>query len=139
MIKKILLAFDGSESSAQAFRYALELARKFGAGIEVFGVIRPPEFGGGMVETTALIEHGGAQFEEQVRALREAAQQAGVDARFKSVVGHPAERIVVRAEETGADLIVMGHRGKSVFVRWLTGSTTKQVMGYAHCAVLIVR
>ncbi len=55
------------------------------------------------------------------------------------LVGHPAEQVVGEAQKIGADLIVLGHRGKSLIERWLTGSTTKQVMGYAHCPVLVVR
>lgn len=51
MIKKILVAFDGSEPADKAFGFALELATKFSAELEVAGVIRPPDYGG-TVEST---------------------------------------------------------------------------------------
>ena len=58
---------------------------------------------------------------------------------FSVVIGHPAEQIVIQGEKDGADLIVMGHRGKSLFQRLRLGSVSKQVIHYAHCAVLVVR
>ena len=35
---------------------------------------------------------------------------------FEVRVGHPAEQIVMKAEETSIELIVTGHRGKGTFV-----------------------
>jgi nucleotide-binding universal stress UspA family protein len=53
--------------------------------------------------------------------------------------GHPAEPIVMNAEQWGATLIVIGHRGRGLMGRWPVGSVAKQVMHHAHCAVLIAR
>lgn len=50
-----------------------------------------------------------------------------------------AERIVINAEEWGADLVVIGHRGHGLVGRWLLGSVAKQVMHHATCAVLVAR
>lgn len=138
MIKKILVAYDASEASEKAFRYALDIASRFQADIEIFGVIRPPDFGG-TVEATAMIEDGKKQFHEHTRALRDQAHAAGVKVHYHLAVGQVADQIVTHAHDEGFDLIVIGHRGKSLIQRWLTGSTAKQVMGYAHCSVLMVR
>lgn len=138
MFKTILVACDGSESAAKAFDYALELAQRFGGQIRAMSVIHVPDFGG-QVEAAALVESAQAQYQAMAERLRQRAETAGVPFSFETVAGHPAERITACAQTRGADLIVMGHRGKSLVERWLTGSTTKQVMGYAHCPVLIVR
>jgi len=138
MITKILVAYDASDASEKAFRYALAIASRFQAGIEIVGVIRPPDFGG-TVEATAMIEEGKKQFHEHTRALRHQAHEAAVRVHYHLAVGHVADQIVTRAKDQGFDLIVIGHRGKSLIQRWLTGSTAKQVMGYAHCPVLMVR
>ena len=58
---------------------------------------------------------------------------------FEVRVGHPAEQIVMKAEETSIELIVTGHRGKGTFERWLLGSILRLVIAYAHCAVKVVR
>ena len=54
-------------------------------------------------------------------------------------VGHPAEQIVRFAEGHDIDHIVVGHRGHTLFERWLIGSVARQVVAYAHCAVTVVR
>jgi nucleotide-binding universal stress UspA family protein len=58
---------------------------------------------------------------------------------FEVVVGHPAKQIVRFAEANGIDHIVVGHRGHTLFERWLIGSVARQVIAYAHCAVTVVR
>jgi len=138
MIKKILVAYDGSEPADKAFDYALEFAGKFDSEIEVAGVLRPPEFGGAL-EAAAMIEDGRRHFLEQTRKLEERAHRAGITVRCRSLVGHPGDQIVRCAAEVGAGLVILGVRGKSLVQRWLTGSTAKQVMSHAHCSVLIAR
>jgi nucleotide-binding universal stress UspA family protein len=61
------------------------------------------------------------------------------EAHFAVEVGHPAVKITAYAEMHGVDMIVMGHRGKTLFDRWLIGSVAKKVISYAPCSVLIVR
>ena len=55
MIRKLLIAYDGSDSAQAAFDFALDLAGKYGAELHVLAVARPPEFGE-EVETEAVIE-----------------------------------------------------------------------------------
>ncbi len=43
------------------------------------------------------------------------------------------------AEETGADLVVMGSRGLGGIRRALMGSVSDSVVRHAHCPVLVVR
>lgn len=44
-----------------------------------------------------------------------------------------------KAYVQAVDAIVMGHRGESLFRRWLLGSVAKRVLSYAQCTVIIVR
>jgi nucleotide-binding universal stress UspA family protein len=53
-------------------------------------------------------------------------------------VGHPAEQLVRYAEANAIDHIVVGHRGHTLFERWLIGLVARQVISYAHCAVTVV-
>jgi nucleotide-binding universal stress UspA family protein len=50
-----------------------------------------------------------------------------------------ADEIIARAEEGGADLIVMGHRGLNRIERFFLGSVSENVLRYAPCSVWIVR
>lgn len=137
-MKRILVAFDGSEPAAKAFALALELAQKYAADLRVLGVARPPEFGG-EVETEAVIENSKHHYRALLKPLHPQAEAAGVKADFHVVVGHPAEQIVRQAEDWKADLIVVGHRGRTLFERWLVGSAAKYVINHAPCAVLVAR
>jgi hypothetical protein len=50
-----------------------------------------------------------------------------------------SESILAAAEQTGADLIVIGHRGLSWMEGMLVGSTPERVAGIANTPVLIVQ
>ena len=53
--------------------------------------------------------------------------------------GDPATAIVEAAEETGADLVVMGTSGRTGLTRLLMGSVAEEVLRHAPCPVLTVR
>ena len=138
MINRILLGYDGSPSAQDAFAFALDLAARYGAELHVLGVVRPPEFPED-VETEAMIESSRQHYAKVQGALRDKLAHQSIKAHFDVVVGHPAEQIVRYAEKHAVDHIVVGHRGRTLFDRWLIGSVARQVIAYAHCAVTVVR
>lgn len=138
MIKKLLVAYDGSESAEKAFSLALDLASRYGAELFALAVARPPEFAN-EVEAEAIIEISARHCSSLLRPLEAKADAAGIVAHFETSVGHPAEQIIYHAERHGADMIVMGHRGQGLFERLLIGSVARQVLAHARCAVLIAR
>ncbi|MHB1076124.1 universal stress protein [Thiobacillus sp.] len=136
MIQKMLIAYDDSDSSRAAFNFALDLATRYGAELHVLTVARPPEFGE-EVETGAVIEQSLRHHSQNLQPLKDMVN--GLTAHFEVKVGHPAEVIVLYAEDHGIDHIVVGHHGQGLFERWLIGSVARQVIAYAHCAVTVVR
>jgi nucleotide-binding universal stress UspA family protein len=138
MPKKILIAFDGSEPAMRAFTMALEMAERFRAEAIVLAVAQLPE-PAAMVESSAMLESATEHYEGDFQKLRAMAASVGVTIATRVVVGHAAEQIVHCAAEDNVDLIVMGHRGKSLIQRWLLGSVSKRVISYAPCSVLIAR
>jgi nucleotide-binding universal stress UspA family protein len=138
IIKRILAAFDGSQAAEHAYDFALEVASKCGAELCVLAVAQPPEPAED-VETEAILENAQEHYEKAFVRLREKAAAAGIEPTFEVVVGHPALQIVGKALESGADHIVMGHRGKTLFEHWRVGSVTKRVIIDAHCSVTVVR
>ena len=138
MIRRILLGYDGSESAKHALEFAIDLARRYGAELHMLAVARPPEFGD-EVETKAVVENGQRQCERVLEAARERLAQETLQTALRVAVGHPAEQMVRDAEAHAIDHIVVGHRGHTLFERWLIGSVARQVIAYAHCAVTVVR
>ena len=138
MFNRILIAYDGSEPADKAFDTALDLASKYQASLNVLAIARPPDFAEDF-ETEALLETVQEHFNARFAQLRERAVGCGVVSEFNVVVGHPAEQIVRESELKFIDLILVGHRGKGLFERWLIGSVARVVIAYAPCAVMVVR
>lgn len=135
---RILCGYDGSAAAEKSFEYALTLAAAFSAELCVLAVAQPPEPPED-VETEALLESAQARFEQQFAALRQKAAAIGQTPLFEVAAGHPAEQILYHADSWQADHIVLGHRGKNMFRRWLMGSVSHRVLSHATCTVTIVR
>lgn len=138
MIKKILVAYDGSEESHSAFLFGLDMAKKFEAELEVLSVVRvlePPE----EVETRDNLERGREHYEKFFKHLRQEANDRSIHIKTEVALGHPAEQIIRWAEKNHVNIIVMGHQTKNTFGRWLLGSTPDKVVHHAPCTVTIVK
>jgi nucleotide-binding universal stress UspA family protein len=139
MIERMVVAWDDSDKARRAFEFALEIAAKLGAELYVLSVAQPPE-PPVAVEMDAVLEAAEEYYQRSWEPLRQQALAAGVAPVFEVRVGHPADQIVRYAAQSEADMIVMGHRGRSSFIdRWLLGSISKRVLSYATCTVTIVR
>jgi nucleotide-binding universal stress UspA family protein len=53
--------------------------------------------------------------------------------------GRASKIIIDTANEIGADLIVVGHRGASGFINWMLGSVAKQVVESCTVPVLVFK
>src|SRR3712207_7528474 len=67
------------------------------------------------------------------------AEEAGVTVEKFARQGDPADAILDVAEETKADLIVVGNKGMTGARRFLLGSVPNKVSHHAPCSVLIIR
>ncbi|HOV84963.1 MAG TPA: universal stress protein [Syntrophobacteraceae bacterium] len=138
-IQRILIAYDGSPESERAYEMALDLASRYTAELVVVSVARPPE-PPIAVEMEAVLEHATEYYRSRFASLKDQAFVQGVEPRFEVRIGHPAEQIVILANEEEAGMIVMGHRGGGSFLQqWRLGSIARRVMNYAQCTVVVVR
>lgn len=142
MFEKILLATDGSEDSLKAARYALELAQKNGATVEIIHVQkmipvygREKEFDQSYTLPEEVLAYG----KEIVTRTGKIFDDQGIPYETKIVAGDPPAVICGEAETRGVQMIIIGTRGKSGVARWLMGSVSSKVVAYAHCTVLVVR
>lgn len=137
--ERILVAIDGSEASNHAFTKAVELAQLTSGYLHALAVEGPlPAYAATIGEVEEVKREKDAFFGELCARAREQAEAAGVPIEVELRPGHAAEVIVTVANETSADLIVLGHRGH--FLRnHLLGSTADRVAENAGCPVMIVR
>ncbi len=77
-----------------------------------------------------------AELEKTRRRLSETAGE--VSTRLSEVEDESSEIMGV-AEEWGADLIVLGHKGRSAIERFVMGSVSSKVAHHADCSVLVVK
>jgi nucleotide-binding universal stress UspA family protein len=142
---RIVVGTDGSETAAEAVRQAIDLARLAGASLSIVSAYEP------VSKRRLEGEREGApadvQYEigprEDVNLVLDAAaavaKQEGLEVQTHPVEGAPSEAILSVAEETEADLIVVGNKGMTGARRFLLGSVPNNVSHHAPCSVIIVR
>jgi len=138
MTYQILCGYDGSAAAEKAFDFAVTLAKAFAGQLHVLAVAHPPEPPED-IENEAVLESAEEHFNKEFDRLRARAAAAGVVTTFEVSAGHPAEQILYHADRLKADQIVLGHRGKNKFKRWLMGSVSQRVISYATSTVTVVR
>lgn len=137
---KILIAVDGSVGADKAVRFASFLAEGKETDITLLNVQH--SYNTLNVKLVFSPEQIKAFQEESAREVLDHAIEL-IDGSSMSVhplfrTGDPGKEICAEAKESGADLIVMGHRGLSGVKRAIMGSVATHVLYEAPCPVLIV-
>lgn len=76
-----------------------------------------------------------ARMEELTRELRARCPVRSIETRVLG--GDPADGVLRRMRETGAELVAAGSHGHGFFTRMLLGSTSTELLRAAGCAVLV--
>jgi nucleotide-binding universal stress UspA family protein len=83
-----------------------------------------------------------SNYEEKcLNELRDSAaqlQDAGITVEFSQTAGDPGRVICDLAQNWSADVIMVGHRGRTGLSEFLLGSVSNYVMHHAPCSVLVV-
>lgn len=140
--RHILIPSDFSPTSDKALVYAAALGARCGADYRLLHVVEPPpypEFGYAHVPAreAALRAEATERLEVEARRQLGADRMDGTTLRVRA--GRASFEIAAEARESGADLIVIGTHGHSVWKQLVLGSTTEEVVRHADCPVLIVR
>jgi len=145
VFNRIVVGTDGSETAAEAVRQAVELAKLSGAQLSLVSAYEPVS--GRRIQdeqegAPADVQHQIGPREDVNLVLDSAAavaRQEGIEVQTHPVEGNPADAILEVAEQTGADLIVVGNKGMTGARRFLLGSVPNNVSHHATCDVMIVR
>jgi nucleotide-binding universal stress UspA family protein len=147
MIKKILIAVDGSNHSLKSVKCGAEVAKGLGAAVLLYHVVKPYRLPDALkkfaqAEHMATIDADllmkGAQF--LLAGALDTAREAGVkDVEIEVEEGPIARSIIARAKSLKADLIVIGSRGMGDVEGLLRGGVSQRVETMAKCPVLIVK
>ena len=138
---RIVVGVDGSPISKKALRWAVDQARLTGATVDAVIAWEVPEAMTGQAWVALLVDEPGFGVlaeKELTEAISEVAGQ-DPDVTINPIVvrGWPAEVLLNAAE--GADLLVVGSRGRGGFASALLGSVSQNCAHHATCPLLIVR
>jgi len=146
-MKKMLIAYDGSDASKKAVDLALKCSDKEDH-ITLLMVI-PAElaessFTKMLLPTIDLsqIVKSGTFKEKAMESLSKVAREIqGEVQKVNTIVesGDPADEILLSAKKYNADMIVIGYKGYGKEGRFLLGSVTDKVVRHAGVSVLVVR
>ena len=139
MVSIVAVGTDGSSTASKAVEAAIEIAERFGAKLVLLsafdGSDRPAGPGSGADERQWAFNN-----DARVRELLHRTEQEIRDRKIECTTmldeGDPAEVLVRLAEESGADLLVIGNRGMQ---RRVLGSVPNTVTHRANCSVYVVK
>ncbi len=124
----VLVGVNDTANSRQAVRAAIRLSRQ------------SKTFQKMTIMTVLQREEERQDAEELVQAFCEQARLEGQITACEPLVvtGESAQAIVAVAQEQQADMIILGGPGKTSLSKLLLGHITENIIGQAHCAVLVV-
>jgi nucleotide-binding universal stress UspA family protein len=142
MYKRILLAYDGSESGQKALLDCDDIAQWSKAQLSLVAVM--PTSPAYLAAESGLYDTINDEQERQryrgilddgLRRL----QASGHTVTGELLVGESVDEITRYAKKIDADLIVVGHKHlDSWAARWWRGSTSPSLIEHAPCSVLVV-
>ena len=147
MIKKILIAVDGSKHSLSSVAFGAEIAKAMDAQVLLYHVVKPYKLPDAL-RVFAKAEHMQTFDPELLRkgaqyllagALSEARKAGVKQVDIETDEGPIARSIIDRAKTFKADLIVIGSRGMGDMEGILRGGVSHRVETLAKCPVLVVK
>ena len=143
--KRILVPTDFSDSSDEALKQALELAKQYNAKVYLLHVAEPiaqcttdyclDVSTVKQAEDTEIMQAK----EMMLKELKKFPEFQEIEVISDIREGEPVQEILKEQEERQVDLIVMPSHGKTGFIKRFMGQISEKVMEEAKSPVLIVR
>jgi nucleotide-binding universal stress UspA family protein len=155
---KILVALDRSKMQPKVFEQTLSLAEHnhsqlmifyclqeqiavkhhqlIGSGVDLYGGMYAQEL---LYQSEQLAQEMIEETLMWLHSLYVEATDRGISTEFNYHIGEPGKRICRYAQTWGADLIVIGRRGRKGLTEFLLGSVSNYVVHHAQCSVLVVQ
>ena len=143
--KSVVVGVDGSASDRTALAFAIDEAVMRRSSLRVIAAVQPPDYG---LASLTMLElpspeklvhdlHRAAQsrVDELVAAYGEGAGDVSIA--VEAVAGHPGDVLCDAAD--GAELLVLGHRGRGATAARLIGFVGLHCVLHANCPVTVVR
>ena len=147
IMKKMMVAYDGSDASIKAIDMALKCASKDDE-ITLLTVV-PAELAESSftkmllptIDLSSVVKSGSFK-EKAMESLKKIVNKIQPSVHKVNIVveaGDPADEILITAKKYESDIIVIGYKGYGKEGRFLLGSVTDKVVRHASKSVLVVR
>jgi nucleotide-binding universal stress UspA family protein len=139
---RIVVGVDSSEGSKAALRWAIAQARRTGATVDAVSAWQDPVQTGYLYGylPTAVESQGYVEIAQKVLddTVSEMTDEAGspVTVQARVIQGHPA--LVLPEAAIGAELLVVGSRGRGAFAGMLLGSVSQHCVQHPTCPVVVI-
>lgn len=146
-MKKMLIAYDGSEASEKAVELCQQCADKDDE--VVLLTVIPAELSESSftkmllptIDLSSVVESGSFK-DKAVKTLTKIVEKIESDVEKVDIAvesGDPADEILMTAKKYQVDVIIVGYKGYGKEGRFLLGSVTDKVVRHASSSVLVVR
>jgi len=145
-IRRIMVPIDYSENSKAALQYGAELARSFGASIDIVHVWDRPTY----LTDAVMVQRPGEAHKPIGELIRENAQHdmdefltelglpSGVPVTSRLISGEPASALIAELKKGEHDLVVLSTHGRTGFAHFLLGSIAEKLVRMSPVPVLTV-
>lgn len=140
-MNRILVATDGSQSSAEAVAFGVELAREQDTEVIFVHVVPAVDIAPAMgFPMVGAVPHQVSDYDRAPleKAVVYAAEH-GTPAQSELLTGDTVDEIVAYADSRDVDLIVVGSRGHGAIASTLLGSVSRGILHEVKRPVLVVR
>lgn len=143
-MRKVLVAFDGSDSSKRALQYVIGFAHDHVKTLQVhlLNVQFEPTMYGEYVTSEMIDQMQQSLLEAAARTLEWAVDKlraAGIECQAHTALGNVSEQVALYVEQHHCDTVVMGTRGLGNFTGLLLGSVATRVVHEVSVPVLLVK
>jgi nucleotide-binding universal stress UspA family protein len=135
VISTVAVGTDGSETAREAVKQAADFARRYDAKLVLLSAFKdgppPPD-----ADEAQWSYSPAAQLREILARTEAEMNEQGIECTTAVDEGDPADVLVRLADESGADVLVIGNKGMQ---RRVLGSVPNSVTHKAGCSVLVVK
>ncbi len=134
----VVVGVDESDHAVYVVERAVEEARMRDAELHVVHVFHPPvlPYMGAPIDMAAVAAAQRQAVWERVEPL---VAKAATPVERVDLEGYPPDSLVDYSQNVGADLLIVGSRGRGEFAALILGSTSHRAIHLAHCDVLVVK
>ncbi|MGW2817214.1 universal stress protein [Streptomyces sp. NPDC001415] len=135
---RVVVGVDGSPASYEALRWAVRHARLIGATVDAVAAYDIPGAAGWSAPAVDAELDETLARQDLDDEIRKVVLQTGDVPMEQHLVRGGAAQALIEAS-AGAELLVVGNRGRGGFASLLLGSVSQQCATHASCPVVIVR